>query len=215
MKQALLSRFSAYLENLTGDDEPAEAPEQTTDLYSLLVEMAGLRNEVRTESRLVKEALDQFRGVFGTLEASQASLQQELERARNDTAERTRQAMRPLLLDVIDIRDRLTAALRLASTVRPHWTDRFRRRDEAGGNAWQEGLRMILRRIDQALLDRRVAPMQLAGRKFDPQRARVVATAADPAVAEGDVIEEVRPGFLWDDQVLRFAEVIVSKGEQT
>ena len=46
----------------------------------LFVEVAGLRSEVRTESRLVKEALDQFRGVFDTLRASQATLQQELDR---------------------------------------------------------------------------------------------------------------------------------------
>jgi molecular chaperone GrpE len=50
------------------------------------------------------------------------------------------------------------------------------------------------------------------GQPFDPRRARVVATAADLSVAEGTVIEEVRTGFLWDDQVLRSAEVIVSKG---
>jgi molecular chaperone GrpE (heat shock protein) len=31
-------------------------------------------------------------------------------------------------------------------------------------------------------------------------------------VAEGTVTEEVRAGFLWDNQVLRTAEVIVSKG---
>ena len=37
--------------------------------------------------------------------------------------------------------------------------------------------------------------------------------AADSSVAEGTVIKEVRAGFLWDDQVLRTAEVIVSKGD--
>jgi molecular chaperone GrpE len=48
---------------------------------------------------------------------------------------------------------------------------------------------------------------------FDPRLARAIGTAADSAVAEGTVIEEVRAGFLWDDQVLRTAEVIVSKGD--
>ena len=55
--------------------------------------------------------------------------------------------------------------------------------------------------------------MQLVGRPFDPRLARVVGTAPDRSVAEGTVIEEVRAGFLWDDQVLRTAEVIVSKGD--
>ena len=62
------------------------------------------------------------------------------------------------------------------------------------------------------LLDRGVVAAPLVGRPFDPRRARVVATSPDGSVAEGVVVEEVRTGFLWDDQVLRMAEVIVSKG---
>jgi len=120
-------------------------------------------------------------------------------------------ALRPLLLDVIDLRDRLLAALASAAAARPGWAGRLLRRPASGGEAWQEGLRMTLRRLDQVLLDRRVAPMRLVGQPFDPRRARVVATAADSSAAEGTVLEEVRAGFLWDDLVLRTADVIVSK----
>jgi len=73
---------------------------------------------------------------------------------------------------------------------------------------------MTLRRLDQVLLDRRVVATQLAGLPFDPRLARAIGTAADSSVAAaGTVIKEVRAGFLWDDQVLRTAEVIVSKGD--
>jgi hypothetical protein len=79
IKQALLSQFSAWLDSVP-DERPAEAapgkePAPTTDLYSLFVEMAGLRAEVRTESRLVQEAMEQFRGVFETLQASHVTVQ--------------------------------------------------------------------------------------------------------------------------------------------
>ena len=212
IKQALLSRFSAYLDSAADQPEPPDDPGEATDLYSLFVEMAGLRSEVRTESRLVKEALDQFRGVFDLLRTSQATLQQELDRVRAETRAQAHAALRPLLLDVIDLRDRLLAALKLVATGRPHWSDRLLRRNAPGGGAWQEGLRMTVRRLDQVLLDRDVVATHLVGQPFDPRRARVVATAPDSSVAEGTVIEEVRTGFLWEDQVLRTAEVIVSKG---
>ena len=212
IKQALLSRLSAYLDSAADRPEPLDDPGGATDLYSLFVEMAGLRSEVRTESRLVKEALDQFRGVFDLLRTSQATLQQELDRVRAETRAQAHAALRPLLLDVIDLRDRLLAALKLVATGRPHWSDRLLRRNTPGGAAWQEGLRMTVRRLDQVLLDRGVVATHLVGQPFDPRRARVVATAPDLSVAEGTVIEEVRTGFLWDDQVLRTAEVIVSKG---
>lgn len=219
IKQTLLSRFAAYLDN-AGSDDP-ETPKETTDLYSLFVEVAGLRSEVRTESRLIKDALDQFRGVFDTLQASQAQLQQELDRARAAARETANAALRPLLLDVIDIRDRLLAALKYADTARPHWTDRLLRRPQSDGLAWQEGLRLTMRRLDQVLADRRVIQAQLVGRPLDPRQARVVAVASGNNAPDGTVIEEVRPGFLWDDQILRTAEVIVAKaapshsGEQT
>ena len=209
IKQALLSRFQAYLDSAeTALPEPRT---ETSDLYSLFVEVAGLRSEVRTESRLVKEALDQFRGVFDTLQASQASVQQELDRTRAAARDQVDAALRPLLLDVVDLRDRLFAALKSAAAARPGWLGRLWRRPASGDAAWQEGLRMTLRRLDQVLLDRQVVPVQLVGLPFDPQRARVVATVADSSTADGTVLEEVRAGFLWDDQVLRTADVIVSK----
>lgn len=213
IKQALIDRFRGYLDTVEDGEEPPDDPGETADLFSVLVEMAALRSEVRTESRLVKEALEQFRGVFDSLQASQATLQRELDRARTETRDQAQSALRPLLLDVIDLRDRLVAALTLSAVARPRWHDRLWRRDRSGVAAWQEGLRMTLRRLDQVLLDRRVVATQLAGLPFDPRLARAIGTAADSSVAEGTVIKEVRAGFLWDDQVLRTAEVIVSKGD--
>jgi molecular chaperone GrpE len=213
IKQALIDRFRGYLDMVDDGEEPPDDPGETADLFSVLVEMAALRSEVRTESRLVKEALEQFRGVFDSLQASQATLQRELDRARTETRDQAQSALRPLLLDVIDLRDRLVAALTLSAVARPRWHDRLWRRDRSGVAAWQEGLRMTLRRLDQVLLDRRVVATQLAGLPFDPRLARAIGTAADSSVAEGTVIKEVRAGFLWDDQVLRTAEVIVSKGD--
>jgi molecular chaperone GrpE len=214
MKQALLDHFSAWLDTA----EPAATAEtdETADLYSIFVELAGMRSELRTESRLVKDALDQFRAVFETLQASQDTLRHELERARADSANATRAALRPLLLDVVDLRDRLLAAVKLAATpARPSLVDSLvdslLRRRPPDGTAWQDGLRMTLRRLDQVLADRQVVPLVLQGRPFDPHRARAVGTAPGAGVAEGIVLEEIRTGFLWEDQVLRIADVIVSK----
>src|SRR3978361_2211579 len=99
-----MTRFSAYLDSSGDQPEPPDDAGETTDLYSVFVEVAGLRSEVRTESRLVKEALDQFRGVFDLLRTSQATVQQELDRARANAHEQAQAVLRPLLLDVIDLR---------------------------------------------------------------------------------------------------------------
>jgi molecular chaperone GrpE len=211
LRRALLERFNAWLDAAEAGSEPTAEPEQTTDLYSLFVELAGLRTEVRTESRLVKEALDQFRSAFDTLQASHVTLQRELDRARAEVRDGRCDTLRPLLLDVVDLRDRLSAALAMLGAALPRWPERLWRRQAVHGQAWQDGLRLTLQRLDHILRDRGVEAMQLLGRPLDPRLARAIGTVPNHAVAEGTVVEEVRTGFLWEDAVLRTAEVVVSR----
>jgi molecular chaperone GrpE len=218
-KETLLSQFADYLDGLEHDGLDAARREEA-DLFSVFTELAGLRNEVRTESRLIKEALDRFRSAFDMVQANQAAMEQELNRARAAMHDHGRALLKPLLLDIISIRDRLLAALKSASVPRPRWYGRFRQAKLARDEAWQEGLRMTLRRLDRLLADRRVVPTELVGRLFDPRWASVVAIIEDLAIEEGVVVEELRTGFLWEDELLRPAEVVVakrdaSKGELT
>lgn len=216
IREKLLSRFVAYLDGLEHDESgaaPAVAEEarEEADLFSVFVELAGLRNEVRTQSRLLKEALDQFRGVFDTLQASHATLEQELKRARAESHDRERMLLKPLLLDIIDVRDRLAAGLKSAVAA-PRWYKRFRPKTKREAEAaWREGMRMTLRRIDKLLADRRIVATETVGRPFDPRFAAAVSTVEEPATADGIVVEETRPGFLWQDELLRPAEVIVAR----
>ena len=217
IREKLLSGFASYLDGLDHDEAGAlpaaeEEAREEADLFSVLVELAGMRSEVRTQSRIVKEALDQFRGVFDTLQASHATLSQELKRARAESQDRERTLLKPLLLDIIDVRDRLSAGLKPAMAAPPRWYERFRSNTRREAEpAWREGMRMTLRRIDQLLADRRIVATETLGRTFDPRLATAVATVEDPAVADGIVVEEVRPGFLWQGELLRLAEVIVAR----
>jgi molecular chaperone GrpE len=222
-KKTLLGQFRAYLDGFDeGREEGPEKAGEEADLFSVFVELAGLRNEVRTESRLVKDALEQFRGVFDTLQASHAAMEADLSRARAETREHGRAVLRPLLLDILDLRDRLAAGLRSggAAVNQPRWFESFRLRAKAGEEPWREGLIMTLRRLDRLLADRRIVAIDTVGRPFDPRLARAIATIQDPVAGEGIVVEELRPGFMWEDELLRAAEVTVAKrgasnGDQT
>ena len=230
LKETLLDRLRAYLDGLDTADAPESAVAETADaspmatevagdpaddeardLFSVYAEIAATRNEVRTQSRIVKDALDQFRAVFETLQSGNAALDRELKEARARAGEQTRTILRPMLLDIIDVRDRLAAGLAAAPPGRaaPWWT-RWRRTASVA-DPWREGLEMTLRRLDRVLADRRVTPIVTVGRPFTPTVARVVATQDDPSVADGWVIAESRAGFEWDGELLRAAEVIVAK----
>ncbi len=212
VKDDLIARFRAYLDSAEADAEDhADDGAESSDLYSLFVELAGLRTEVRTESRLVKDALDQFRAVFDRLEKDHAVLEREVERARTEVRDQARTLLRPLLLDLLDLRDRLEAGAKEPQTRRRSWTLGFWRRPPQDLEAWREGQAMTLRRLDRLLSDRQVASLDLIGRPFDPRLASVVSTVEDAASVPGVVVEVVRTGFLWNGEMLRPAEVIVSK----
>ena len=53
---------------------------------------------MRTQSRLVKDLIDQFRDVFETLQVIHAVLERELKEARAGEREQARAAVRSLLL---------------------------------------------------------------------------------------------------------------------
>jgi molecular chaperone GrpE len=214
-KESLLQQFRHYLDGIDalpettgGDPGSGEA-----DLFTVFVELAALRNEVRTESRLVKEALDQFRGAFETLQSAQVTLEQELKSAHAEARERRTALMRPLLLDMLDLRDRLDAALQQPATPPGKWMVRWRRKPREADN-WREGIGITARRLDRILAERRVRRINLKGERFDPRLARVVETTADSRAAPGVIVEEVRAGYMWDDDLLRIAEVTVSKSDE-
>jgi molecular chaperone GrpE len=214
VKERLLDQLRHYLDGIESLPEPvADSGSTEADLFTVFVELAAVRNEVRTESRLVKEALDQFRDVFGTLQSSHATLEQELKRAQADARERGEALLRPLLLDLLDLRDRLGAALQPPAAPPPGWLDRWRKR-RVEPEDWREGLGITARRLDRILADRRVARIELVGQRFDPRLARAVGTRQDAPAGPGIVLEEVRAGYAWDAELLRTAEVIVSKSEE-
>jgi molecular chaperone GrpE len=181
----------------------------------VFVELAAVRNEVRAESRLVKEALDQFRGVFDTLQSSHATLQQELLRAQGDARERGQALLRPLLSELLELRDRLEAAFQQpAAPPQRSWLDRWRQPSRAEPQTWREGIGIMARRLDRILSDRRVSRLELVGRLFDPHTARAVGTRQDGRFGPGIVVEEVRAAYMWDNDLLRTAEVIVCKADE-
>ncbi len=210
IKEALLERLNAYLDQLDGAEAPEADVAQTAaatrmasdgageagdeearDLFSVYVEIAAARNEVRAQSRIVKDALDQFRAVFETLQSSNAALDRELRQTHERAGDRARTALRPLLIDLLDVRDQLAAGLAAGppGRARPWWA-RWRR-TAAVPNPWREGVEMTLRRLDRVLADRRVTPIATVGRKFAPA----------VSAGGGDKGRSVRGGGVCDRQI--------------
>jgi molecular chaperone GrpE len=73
------------------------------------------------------------------------------------------------------------------------------------------GYGMSLRRIERTLRQAGLERIECAGEPFDPERMEVLEVTPDPNRPAGEVIEEVRPGYLWNGRVFRYAQVRVAR----
>src|SRR5262249_33299949 len=101
---------------------------------------------------------------------------------------------------------------RLESRLRGHdllqdTAEQIRSRIEAA----TAGLTMGLQRIERTMRQHGLEAIPAVGRPFDPERMEVIDVVADSAAPSGEVVEEVRRGYVWNDQVFRFAQVRVAK----
>ncbi|MFP4279636.1 MAG: nucleotide exchange factor GrpE [Halochromatium sp.] len=223
-KDRLAERFRAYLDRppVTArasagldDDAPdaaPDAPPEAPDLFSLLAEVAALKNEVKLESRQVKTALDEFRALFETLQSATTRLDQEQQRRREQERGARLRERKEFLLELLELRDRLQAGHASAAGYRPKGLFGRRRAREFAA-AMAEGLAMNLRRLDETLARRGVRPLPALGKAFDPHRMHAAELDFDPALPIGQVIAERRPGFLLEGELLRTAEVVVNRRE--
>jgi molecular chaperone GrpE len=73
------------------------------------------------------------------------------------------------------------------------------------------GYTMSLQRLERALRQHEIEPIPCVGEPFDPERMEVLEVVSDSGLPSGQVIEEVRRGYLWRGRVFRFAQVRVAK----
>jgi len=70
---------------------------------------------------------------------------------------------------------------------------------------------LLLDRLNALLETEGVKPIPTVGQPFDPYRHLAVKTAYDPSQASGVVLSEERRGYQFNDEVLRYAQVVVNK----
>jgi molecular chaperone GrpE len=236
----VLSDFRAWLQQAEAPAPPAPDGE-LIDLYTLLAQFTALRHEVHLQTRAARaqqeqgaEALRQLAEAVGALQQSQLSARLGEEQARDE-------ALRPLLKTLVDVYDALSLAERevrraqeslppLPETPLPpaaassFWARVFGTGPppaaavpEAADRARQmlasilTGYTMSMQRVERALRQHGLEPIPAVGEPFDPERMEVLEVVSDSGRPSGEVVAEVRRGYLWRERVFRFAQVRVAK----
>lgn len=219
-RERLVDEFRACLERSGSQasageasaSESLQAARAPVDLATLLGEMAVLKSELRLQSRQFKNTLEELRLFGNDLRAHSERLQNDVERARAAATAIQRRTERQFLLALLDLRDRLQNGVDAAQRPPASFFTRLLPGPTRFAASLAEGQRLTLQRLDERLSGDGVRPFPVLGERFDPERMRAVGVeSAAENPPDGTVLREVQRGFFHNGEILRIAQVIVSK----
>lgn len=213
-KQRLRRQFESWLESI---EQMSEIEEQTDapDLYSLFEELTALRNETRKGNRKSAEVLSRFGESLDHFQDQIRRLGEQLNRIESAAGN---EAALPrsyflALVELVDRVHRLEAAFE-----RPPQLGRFAFLrpsapwEKAWAN-WQHGFSILVAHFEKLLEQAGVQRLKTMGTTFDPATMLAVETIVPNGRPLNMVVEEVAPGYRWHGEVLRPAEVKITKSE--
>ena len=80
-----------------------------------------------------------------------------------------------------------------------------------GGGAYRKGVELIHGKLHDLLRKQGLTPIEVIGKDFDPNVHQAVVHEESPAHRDGEVIGELRKGYMLGDRLLRPAMVKVAK----
>ena len=179
-------------EKKTRADERIEALD--TSPTRRLAEVDALKAENAALSAQVEEHLAGRQRALADYQNLKRRTDEEISQARLAAADR-------LLLRFVDVADDFDRSIEHVPA-------------DLAGDAWVEGIAAIDRKLRAALESQGVVPIGALGRRFDPALHEAVASIPGTGRPDGEVVAEMRRGYLVGDRVLRPSMVGVSDGSE-
>jgi molecular chaperone GrpE len=159
----------------------------TAENEALRAEADALRAEADDHRASHQRALADYRNL-------QRHTEEEIAKARLAAADR-------LLLRFVDLADDFDRSIEHVPAA-------------LAGDGWVEGIAAIDRKLRNALESQGVTPIDAMGKPFDPALHEAIASIPGTGRPEGEVVAEMRRGYLVGDRVLRPSMVGVADGSE-
>jgi molecular chaperone GrpE len=159
-------------------------PEPLSEVDSLKQLLQAAREEAATnEDRFLRARADM------------ENFRKRIERNASDSIKDVRKG---LLLKMLTVRDNLERAIQFGES------------GSTSGESLMEGVRLTSYQLDQVLESEGVRAIETVGEPFNPHLEEAVHRVTDPSVPDGTVVQEARRGYVYGEDVLRPAQVVVS-----
>jgi molecular chaperone GrpE len=129
--------------------------------------------------------------------ADMENYKKRIERTYRDLSRSTK---KDLLRRLLTVKDNLERAIQYGDA-------------SENGEGIVEGVRLTQYQLEQLLENEGVKNIDAQGKQFDPRLEEAVHSVNDPTVPDNTVVQVVRRGYTYEDDVLRPAQVVVSVHE--
>jgi molecular chaperone GrpE len=140
--------------------------------------------------------LDRFRDLAMR---SQADFENYKKRSAREKEEAIKYANTLLLKKLVPIIDNFELGLAAA-------------KNEGKESPIYSGMNLVLKQLNDFMIDNGVEPIEAVGQKFDPNLHEAIAHEPSSEFPEGTVIRQARRGYRFKDRLLRPSSVVVSSG---
>lgn len=171
-------------------DARAENEAQTTEPVAGAQANSSVLRELEEARREAAEAQDRFL-------RARADMENFRKRIERTYADRTHAAKKDLLQKLLGVKDNLERAVQFGTGAQ-------------SGEGVLEGVKLTQYQLEQILQSEGVQSIDVMGKAFDPQFEEAVHSVNDPSVPDHTVVQVVRAGYTFGEEVLRPAQVIVS-----
>lgn len=175
----------------------AKAEEQVSSDAAVAATGLSLKeiDELRVQAAKAQENWDR-------LLRTQADLENYRKRVARERQDLVKSANEKLLLDLLVPLDHFEMGLQSAQS----------RGGETAADPLHKGMSMVLAQFQQFLKAHGITEIQALGQTFDPALHEAVAHQPSDA-PEGQIIQQIRKGYRFNDRLLRAAAVVVSSGK--
>ena len=194
-------------------DESEEETEKLNEteersIETVEAELEALKEDLKKQLEAVAESeRQQFEAERDRLLRTVAESENSKKRIEIDVQKQLKYANKNLIESLIPVLDSLEAAIKSVSV------DNQERDTSSEITRFSEGVQLVQKQLLDVLKTNGLTPIEAIGGPFNPNQHEAVFATESDDVPEGDVIEEFRGGYQLHDQILRAAQVIVSKGK--
>ncbi len=193
-------------ESEEGTEISHESEERTIEAVE--AELEALKEDIKKQLEAVAESeREQYQAERERFLRTAAEAENSKKRIEIDTQKQLKYANKNLIESLIPVLDSLEAAIKSVS-------------EEIAGSEtsaeitnFREGVQLVQKQLLDVLKTNGLTTIEAVGGPFDPNQHEAVFAIESDDVPEGDLVEEFRCGYQLHDQIIRAAQVVVSKGK--